>query len=203
MNRTSKCFAAALALTAARLCLGSTTAASADFSVVNNGFSAYTINGANNPGLTLQRGKTYTFDVNAIGHPFWIKTVQGNGSLNGYSDAANNGIQTGAVTLTLPNDAPGTLYYNCQIHAAMTGVITVIDPPPPAPFILKLEVGTNLNLKFTGSNTFSYFPEFNTNLATTNWYALTVQTNVSVNGTNDVICGLPPGDNVFIRVRAQ
>ena len=204
MNRTSKCFAAALALTAARLCLGSTTAASADFSVVNNGFSAYTINGENNPGLTLQRGKTYTFDVNAIGHPFWIKTVQGSGSLNGYSDAANNGIQTGTVTLTLPNDAPGTLYYNCQIHAAMTGVITVIDPPlPPAPFILKLEVGTNLNLKFTGSNTFSYFPEFNTNLATTNWYALTVQTNVSVNGTNDVICGLPPGDNVFIRVRAQ
>ena len=204
MNRTSKCFAAALALTAARLCLGSTTAASADFSVVNNGFSAYTINGESNPGLTLQRGKTYTFDVNAIGHPFWIKTVQGNGSLNGYSDAANNGIQTGTVTLTLPNDAPGTLYYNCQIHAAMTGVITVIDPPlPPAPFILKLEVGTNLNLKFTGSNTFSYFPEFNTNLATTNWYALTVQTNVSVNGTNDVICGLPPGDNVFIRVRAQ
>jgi len=205
MNWKSKnSFAAPMILTAMMLCLAASPAWSADFSVVNNGFSAYTINGQDNPGLTLQRGKTYTFSVNAIGHPFWIKTVQGNGSLNGYGNASNNGIQTGTVTLTLPNDAPGTLYYNCQIHAAMTGVITVIDPPvPPAPFILNLNVGTNLNLKFTGSNTFSYFPEFNTNLATTNWYALTVQTNVSVDGTNDVICGLPPGNNVFIRVRAQ
>jgi hypothetical protein len=204
MNPTSKHFIAALTLTASVLCLGGTTAVSADFSVVNNGLSAYTINGQNNPGLTLQRGKTYTFDVNASGHPFWIKTVQGNGSSNGYSGTANNGTQVGTVTLTLPSNAPGTLFYNCQIHAAMTGIITVIDPPlPPAPFILKLNVGTNLNLKFTGSNTFSYFPEFNTNLATTNWYALTVQTNISANGTNDVICGLPPGDHVFIRVRAQ
>ncbi len=152
----------------------------------------------------MQRGKTYTFDINASGHPFWIKTVQGNGTLNGYSGAANNGTAVGTVTLVLPTNAPGTLFYNCQIHAAMTGVITVIDPPrPSAPLILNLKVGTNLNLKFTGSNTFSYFPEFNTNLATTNWYALTVQTNVYVNGTNDVICGLPPGDTVIIRVRAQ
>lgn len=204
MNRTLKYFAVALTVAALTFCLGGTTASSADFTVVNNGFSAYTINGENNPGLTLQRGKTYTFDINATGHPFWIKTVQGNGSLNGYGGAANNGIQAGTVTLTLPPNAPGNLFYNCQIHAAMTGVITVIDPPlPPAPVILHLNVGTNLNLKFTGTNTFSYFPEFNTNLASTNWYALTVQTNVSVNGTNDVICGLPPGDNIFIRVRAQ
>lgn len=196
--------AGALGMTALMLCLADTAGWSADFSVVNNGLSAYTINGQDNPGLTLQRGKTYTFSVNAIGHPFWIKTVQGTGSLNGYSNAANNGIQTGTVTLTLPNDAPGTLYYDCQIHAAMTGVITVIDPPvPPAPLILNLNVGTNLNLKFTGSNTFSYFPEFNTNLATTNWFALTVNTNVYASGTNDVICGKPPGDAIFIRIRAQ
>lgn len=181
-----------------------TTMYGADFTVVNSGTTAYNINGQSNPGLTLQRGKTYTFSVTAIGHPFWIKTVQGTGNLNGYSGASNNGIESGTVTLTLPANAPGTLYYDCQIHAAMTGVITIVDPPvPPAPLILKLNVGTNLNLRFTGSNTFSYFPEFNTNLATTNWYALTVQTNAYTAGTNDVICGKPPGNNVFIRVRAQ
>ena len=176
----------------------------ADFSVVNSGFSAYIINSQSNPGLTLMRGKTYTFDVNASGHPFYIKTVQGTGTLNGYTNAANNGVQVGTLTLTLPSDAPGTLYYDCQFHATMTGVITVVDPPvPPAPVILKLNVGTNLNLKFTGSNTFSYFPEFNTNLASTNWFLLTVQTNAYASGTNDVICGKPPGNAVFIRIRAQ
>jgi hypothetical protein len=182
----------------------STAAWGADFAVVNNGLSSYTINGQSNPGLTLHRGKTYTFAVNASGHPFWIKTVQGIGTGNGYSGAANNGATVGTVTLILPTNAPGTLFYNCQFHASMTGTITVIDPPaPPAPLILNLNVGTNLTVKFTGSNTFSYFPEFNTNLATTNWFALTVQTNVYAGGTNDVICGKPPGDAVFIRVRAQ
>lgn len=184
--------------------LGLTAHAAPDFTVVNLGFSAYDINGQSNPGLTLQRGRTYTFAVNASGHPFWIKTVQGAGNLNGYSGAANNGVQIGTVTLTLPADAPGTLYYNCQIHPAMTGVITVVDPPtPPAPVILNLDVSTNLSLKFTGSNTFSYFPEFSTNLAGTNWFALTVNTNAYANGTNEVICGKPPGDAVFIRVRAE
>jgi hypothetical protein len=157
------------------------TAWSADFTVVAS-YPTYTINGQANPGLTLLRGKTYTFSVNASSHPFYIKSIQGN-----------------------PANAPGTLYYDCSIHASMTGTITIVNPPvPPAPRILNLAVGSNLDLRFTGSNTFSYFPEFNTNLTTTNWYALTVvQTNAAPNGTNDVICGRPPSDHVFIRVRAQ
>ncbi len=178
----------------------------ADFSVVNNGTSSYSVNGVPNPGLTLQRGKTYTFQISAITHPFWIKTIQGNGNNNGYATGvAVNGVQFGTLTLVLPTNAPSTLYYNCENDSSMTGVITVINPPvPPKPVIFKLLVGTNLNLKFTGSNTFSYFPEFNTNLAATNWFALTVtKTNTAPNGTNDVICGKPPGNNVFIRVRAQ
>jgi len=192
-------------LTTFMACLPSMTAWGADFTVVNSGASAYNINGFNNPGLTLHRGKTYTFAITATGHPFWIKTVPGTGTGNGYTTGvATNGLQSGTLTLVLPSNAPDTLYYNCQFHAPMTGVITVIDPPvPSAPVILNLNVGTNLNLKFTGSNTFSYFPEYNTNLTTTNWSALTIQTNVYLGGTNDVICGKPPADNVFIRVRAQ
>lgn len=186
------------------LCVASATARAADFTVVAS-FPTYTINGAANPGLTLQRGKTYTFALNNSGHPFWIKTVQGIGTGNGYSaGVAANGLTGGTLTLILPTNAPSPLFYNCQFHGSMTGTITVIDPRvPPAPRILKLTVGTNLDLKFTGSNTFSYFPEFNTNLVTTNWFALTVQTNVADNGTNDAFCGLPSGNPVFIRVRAQ
>ncbi len=201
---SSKPFIVEIFLAVLILFFATSSARSADFTVVNNGLSSYTINSQSNPGLTLQRGKTYTFNINAGGHPFWIKTVQGNGALNGYSGAANNGIQTGTVTLVLPTNAPGTLFYDCQIHPAMTGTITIVNPPtPPAPRILKLTVGTNLDVKFTGSNIFSYFPEFNTNLVATNWFALTVQTNVAGGGTNDVYCGLPAGNPVFIRVRAQ
>jgi hypothetical protein len=85
----------------------------------------------------------------------------------------------------------------------MGTIITVPPPPPPVVQILTLSVGTNLALRFTGTNTLTYFPEFNTNLTTTNWFALTVQTNFAVNGTNEVLCGRPPGTNVFIRIRGQ
>lgn len=102
-----------------------------NFSVTNNGFSDYVINGANDPGLTVVRGCSYTFNVNAVGHPFLIKTVQGSGLLNTYNDGVtNNGVQNGALSWTVPIGAPDSLFYNCQFHAAMTGTITVIDAPP-------------------------------------------------------------------------
>ena len=187
------------------LALVAGTVHAADFSVVA-AFPSYSINGASNPGLTLLRGATYTFAVTSSGHPFYIKSVQGNTTANAFNTGVTgNGLQSGTLTFAVPTNAPGTLFYNCSIHGSMTGTITIVNPPtPPKPVIFKFTVGTNLNLKFTGSNTFSYFPEFNTNLATTNWFALTVvQTNAASNGTNDVICGKPPGNNVFIRVRAQ
>lgn len=167
----------------------------ADFNVSTPGF-AFMINGVNNnPTLTLVRGQTYTFAVSTASfHPF---------NILGSAGVVNNNISSGTVTYTVPLAAVN-YSYECSIHH-FTGIILTIAPPvPPKPVIFKFTVGTNLNLKFTGSNTFSYFPEFNTNLATTNWFALTVvQTNAASNGTNDVICGKPPGNNVFIRVRAQ
>jgi len=47
------------------------------YAVTANGSSNYVINGASNPTLTLVRGETYTFNVNATGHPFWITTASG------------------------------------------------------------------------------------------------------------------------------
>ena len=82
----------------------------------------------NDPTLTLVRGKTYEFDVTAGGHPFWIKTIQGAGSSNQYNEGiTNNGVSSGKLTFTVSDDAPSTLYYNCQFHGSMTGVINIVD----------------------------------------------------------------------------
>ncbi|MGB7394656.1 MAG: hypothetical protein WA913_09710 [Pricia sp.] len=104
-----------------------------NFDVTNTGVTAYIFNSDDlenieNPALTLQRGQTYTFTVDASGHPFYIKSVQGNGTDNAYdSGVTNNGSQDGTVTFEVPMDAPDTLYYNCQFHAVMTGEITITD----------------------------------------------------------------------------
>jgi hypothetical protein len=108
-------------------------ASATSFNVTNTGTTAYIFNGgsfsdANNPELTLKRGETYEFVVNASGHPFYIKTVQGNTNSNAYNNGvSNNGAQQGTVTFTVPADAPDTLFYNCQFHSVMTAKINIID----------------------------------------------------------------------------
>jgi len=100
--------------------------------VQSNSSSDYTITSQSlsdaDPILTLERGKTYEFDVSSPGHPFWIKTEQINGTSDGYSQGiTNNGISNGKLTFTVPSDAPSKLYYSCQIHSGMTGVINIVD----------------------------------------------------------------------------
>ncbi len=56
------------------------------FTVVNFGLTAYQINGVNNPTLALTRGQTYTFNVNAIGHPFYVKTDRVIGTASQYTN---------------------------------------------------------------------------------------------------------------------
>jgi hypothetical protein len=102
------------------------------FDVTNSGSSAYIINGDSNPTLNLAEGQTYTFDIAATGHPFWIKTSPVTGTVDAYNDGVtNNGIANGTITFTVPYDAPSTLYYICQIHGSMQGVINICDVPEP------------------------------------------------------------------------
>ena len=104
-----------------------------NYAVTNSGTTAYVFNNddltnAENPALTLKRGETYTFTVDAPGHPFLIKSVQGTGTADTYdAGVTNNGVASGVVTFTVPGDAPDELYYNCEFHAAMTAVITITD----------------------------------------------------------------------------
>ena len=83
-----------------------------------------------NPPLYLARGSSYTFNITATAvHPFWIKTVQGTGSLNGYTGgglSSNPETTTAMVTFDVPDSAPDTLYYDCGNHPEMTGPIHVV-----------------------------------------------------------------------------
>ncbi|MDI5896171.1 CHRD domain-containing protein [Flavobacterium algoritolerans] len=104
-----------------------------NYNVTNSGATSYVFNGngltnSNNPNLTFQRGKTYTFTVNTPGHPFLIKSVQSTGTLNPFSDGVtNNGSSNGIITFTVPSNAPNTLYYICEFHSSMTGIITITN----------------------------------------------------------------------------
>lgn len=106
--------------------------ASARFEVTNSGTTAYNFDGdgfsstGSNPTLHLKKGHTYEFTIDASGHPFYIKSVQGNGTSNAYTaGVTNNGEQDGIILFTVDMDAPATLYYNCEYHAAMTGTINI------------------------------------------------------------------------------
>jgi hypothetical protein len=173
------------------------SAVAADFSVTSPGFF-YNITGfgtQQNPTLTLVRGQTYTFAIStAAVHPFFIKSA----------GVANNNTSSGTITFTVPNVA-SNYDYICSIHLFGGKIVTVAPPPPPAPIVkfLNLSVGSNVTFLSTGTNGWGVTPQFSTNLGSTNWVAMTVLTNRFLNGTNETICGRPPGDNVFIRIQSS
>jgi hypothetical protein len=117
---------AALALVAAPAAYAGNT-----FTIVANGSGAWRIDGVDNPPLTLERGQTYTFqlqNVNGV-HPFNINTTDTTGSGSRYNVGVTNNGATGntAISFVVPAAAPNTLHYNCGNHGAMNGPITIID----------------------------------------------------------------------------
>ena len=110
------------------------TSGSKQFAVTNSGSGAYTIDGAANPTLYLLRGFTYTFNINATNHPFFINTSSSTGTANQYNNGiTGNGTQVGTLLFSVPFDAPATLYYNCQYHISMAGTINISDVGPTGP----------------------------------------------------------------------
>jgi hypothetical protein len=99
-------------------------------SITNSGSAGYVINGFSNPVIYFVRGNTYTINVNASGHPFWIQTVSGPySSGNVYNTGVtNNGTDNGTITVVVALDAP-QLFYACQYHGSMAGSISVSDAP--------------------------------------------------------------------------
>lgn len=113
------------------------TAPNISYSVTNNGSGAYTFSGnahGDNPEIgPFYRGGTYTFNVSATGHPFYLTTDNGTGFISGsYIDEYTSGVtgsrtDSGTVTFVVPNNAPDTLYYQCGNHASMRGTIRIKD----------------------------------------------------------------------------
>ena len=81
----------------------------------------------------MYEGGTYTFilDGTVAGHPFYLTTDNGtNYVAESYFGEYTTGVtgsrnDSGTVTFTVPVGAPSTLYYQCGVHSAMRGVITV------------------------------------------------------------------------------
>ena len=124
-----------------------------EFGVTASGASAYTFTGAatgNNPTLTLQRGKTYRFDVNASGHPFQIRVSSGGSNYT--NGVVNAGTQNGAVYFTVPDDAPNSLVYQCTVHAAMVGTINIIDKVVPGHVIQTVTVTSSTVVSTTSTS---------------------------------------------------
>lgn len=176
------------------LVLGLLPASAADFAVTypGNPPSAYSFNGTGaNPTITLIRGETYTFSINTPGsHPFQILSPAGT--------TTGNNVSSGTITFRVPTNA-ANYSYRCSIHLFGGQILTI---PPPTFRIENLKVGQNIVVKSTGTNNWILAPQYSTNLGATNWFALTVQSNRVVNGTNETFCGRPPGSNVFVRIKA-
>ena len=105
--------------------------------VVNNALGAYVFSNKtdqNNPDIVVYKGSTYEFNINALGHPFYIKTQYSTGTADQVSDehVTNNGADQGIVTLKVPSTDSSSnidtiLYYHCGNHVGMKGRIIVKD----------------------------------------------------------------------------
>jgi hypothetical protein len=88
----------------------------------------YFIDGVQQATLTLYEGTTYTFNVNAGSHPFYLsETINGTRNSGSVYDTGvtGDGTYNGAVTFVVPVNAPSTLYYYCSEHSNMGGQINV------------------------------------------------------------------------------
>ena len=103
-----------------------------NYSLVNNGTASWTFGGdtnAVNPTLTVRAGDVLRFNVNAAGHPLWIKTVATTGTNNPVTTGTinGNGVSVGTLTWDTTGVAPGNYFYVCQNHSGMSGLIIVED----------------------------------------------------------------------------
>ena len=92
----------------------------------DGGGNKYYIDGVKQATLTgLIRGATYTFNTVSLGstHPFRLSATSAHGTEYTNGVAAITGA---ATTITIPYDAPESLYYYCTAHSGMGSSITGI-----------------------------------------------------------------------------
>jgi hypothetical protein len=78
-----------------------------------------------NPSLSFVRGATYTFDyTDSSSHPLRFSSTDPDSSVTSYTDGTNTSVSN-TVKITVPHNAPDTLYYYCTSHNSMNGRISV------------------------------------------------------------------------------
>ena len=114
----------------------SSLSADANFTVSGGGFSAPFFTFIDGDGQTpdfstlpLYRGATYQFSDSGVSgtHPFMIGESYGDTSSSLVSGGQLNG-SGGAITVTIPSDFNGSLYYFCTNHSSMIQEFTIATP---------------------------------------------------------------------------
>jgi len=98
----------------------------------------------NNPPLSFIRGATYTFDYSAAtGHPFRISSTDPDSSTTAYTHGTN--VSGNVFKITVPHDAPDTLYYYCTNHSNMNNSISITtDERKADPYAWKVKLASPL-----------------------------------------------------------
>ena len=87
--------------------------------------NVYVIDGTQKKSLTLDVGKTYTFN-HPTAHPLRFSST--NDGTHGGGEAYTSGVDTstdGVTIIEVTANTPTTLYYYCSVHSGMGGSITV------------------------------------------------------------------------------
>lgn len=109
-----------------------------DYQIFNSGTGGYLVNGVLNGPITLTPGKPHRISIQAPGHPFWFQTSYGPYTqANVYTTGIENlGTDAGQIVILLPSSAP-QLYYVCQYHETMKGVVLFENSSGLQKFIAK------------------------------------------------------------------
>ena len=92
---------------------------------------AYELSGAvtgQNADIEITKGEVLKFQLDTSGHPFWIKTVKGEGRDNGVSSGISGvgqGNTSGVLIWDTQDIMEGTYYYQCEYARPMVGRIIV------------------------------------------------------------------------------
>ena len=93
----------------------------------------YELSGAvtgTNADIKISKGVVLKFELDARGHPFWIKTEEGIGKDNDVSSGISGvgqGKTSGVLIWDTTEIMVGTYYYQCEFHASMFGRIIVAE----------------------------------------------------------------------------
>lgn len=125
------------------------------FNVSANGSTSYVIDLVQDPTLSVVKGRTYSFIVDAPGQQFWLQTTPApyNAANVITTGITNNGTSSGTITYTVPSDGSVTeIYYVSQFSATMTGTINIIDPPSFSTSVKSYEASATREILFPNAS---------------------------------------------------